>query len=137
MYNPLIRNKEALARLHLQLSSMQDSDSEVNSSDSEEDVDDDEEQGNNEVFMLLTGEQDLIKFLHWAMQLLYPLQRPLGNLSDGAAETYHPGMFLWKKLNLSGHLEPPLIVDEPQYVLVRREKLFDGYQLGGEWNDSS
>ncbi|XP_016949966.1 uncharacterized protein LOC108024522 [Drosophila biarmipes] len=122
------RNKEALSRLHLQL--MQDSDSEVSSSDSEEEVDDDEEQRNNEVFMLLTGEQDLIKFLHWAMQLLYPLQRPLGNLSDGAADTYYPGMFLWKKLNLSGHLEPPLIVDEPQYVLVRREKLLDGYQLG-------
>ncbi|XP_017076687.2 LOW QUALITY PROTEIN: uncharacterized protein LOC108111666 [Drosophila eugracilis] len=126
------RNKEALARLHLQLSSMQDSDSEITSSDSDdsdEDVDD-EEQSNNEVFMLLTGEQDLIKFLHWAMQLLYPIQRPFGNLSDGAAENYHPGMFLWKKLNLSGHLEPPLIVDEPQYVLVRREKLFDGYQFG-------
>ncbi|XP_017002501.2 uncharacterized protein natalisin [Drosophila takahashii] len=127
------RNKEALARLHLQLSSMQDSESDSeaqSSSDSSEEEVDDEEQSNNEVFMLLTGEQDLIKFLHWAMQLLYPIQRPLGNLSDGAAENYHPGMFLWKKLNLSGHLEPPLIVDEPQYVLVRREKLFDGYQLG-------
>ncbi|XP_044314364.1 uncharacterized protein LOC108046386 isoform X2 [Drosophila rhopaloa] len=123
------RNKEALARLHLQLSSMQDSDSEVNSSDSGEEVAD-EDQSNNEVFMLLTGEQDLIKFLHWAMQLLYPIQSNMGNLSDGAAENYYPGMFLWKKLNLSGHLEPPLIVDEPQYVLVRREKLFDGYHLG-------
>ncbi|XP_052834771.1 uncharacterized protein LOC128251702 isoform X2 [Drosophila gunungcola] len=123
------RNKEALARLHLQLSSMQDSDSEVGSSNSEEEVDD-EDQSNNEVFMLLTGEQDLIKFLHWAMQLLYPIQSPSGNLSDGAADNYYPGMFLWKKLNLSGHLEPPLIVDEPQYVLVRREKLFDGYHLG-------
>ncbi|XP_017046835.1 uncharacterized protein LOC108091949 [Drosophila ficusphila] len=126
------RNKDALSRLHLQLSSMQDSDSEVSSSDSEEEVDDNDEQNNNEVFMLLTGEQDLIKFLHWAMQLLYPIQRPFANLSEGAAENYYPGMFLWKKLNLSGHLEPPLIVDEPQYVLVRREKLFDGYKLGEE-----
>ncbi|EDV48885.2 uncharacterized protein Dere_GG16855 [Drosophila erecta] len=131
------RNKEALSRLHMQLSSMQDSESGASSSSDseEEDVDDaddvdDEEQNNNEVFMLLTGEQDLMKFLHWAMQLLYPIQRPLGNLSDGAAENYYPGMFLWRKLNLSGHLEPPLIVDEPQYVLVRREKLFDGYQFG-------
>ncbi|XP_033167173.1 uncharacterized protein LOC117145576 isoform X1 [Drosophila mauritiana] len=125
------RNKEALSRLHMQLSSMQDSDSGASSSsDSEEEDVDDEEQSNNEVFMLLTGEQDLMKFLHWAMQLLYPIERPLGNLSDGAAENYYPGMFLWKKLNLSGHLEPPLIVDEPQYVLVRREKLFDGYQFG-------
>lgn len=119
---------------------MQESDSEVNSSDSEEllgnDHDDEDDnvadEPSNEVFMLLTGEQDLIKFLHWAMQLLYPVQRAPGNLSDGAAENYYPGMFLWKKLNLSGHLEPPLIVDEPQYVLVRREKLFDGYQWGGE-----
>ncbi|XP_017100157.2 uncharacterized protein natalisin [Drosophila bipectinata] len=129
------RNKEALARLHLQLSSIQDPSSE-DASDSVEEDDDDEDadaEDNNEVFMLLTGEQDLIKFLHWAMQLLYPYQqRPPGNLSDGAAENYYPGMFLWKKLNLSGHLEPPLIVDEPQYVLVRREKLFDGYQWGDE-----
>ncbi|XP_070143312.1 uncharacterized protein natalisin isoform X2 [Drosophila kikkawai] len=133
-------NKEALARLHLQLSSMQDSNSEVNSSDSEEllgDEDDDEDENSNEVFMLLTGEQDLIKFLHWAMQLLYPIQRAPGNLSDGAAENYYPGMFLWKKLNLSGHLERPLIVDEPQYVLVRREKLFDGYKWGDEVSQES
>ncbi|XP_043652021.1 uncharacterized protein LOC122619268 isoform X1 [Drosophila teissieri] len=126
------RNKEALSRLHMQLSSMQDSESGASSASASEEDDavDDEEQSNNEVYMLLTGEQDLMKFLHWAMQLLYPIQRPSGNLSDGAAENYYPGMFLWKKLNLSGHLEPPLIVDEPQYVLVRREKLFDGYQFG-------
>lgn len=102
--------------------------------DGDDEDEDEEGENNNEVFMLLTGEQDLIKFLHWAMQLLYPYQqRPTSNRSDGAAENYYPGMFLWKKLNLSGHLEPPLIVDEPQYVLVRREKLFDGYQWGGEW----
>ncbi|XP_034663893.1 uncharacterized protein LOC117898532 [Drosophila subobscura] len=130
------RNKEAMARLHMQLNSMQDTDS--SSSDSyneelddaeEEEEENDEQTSSNEVFMLLTGEQDLIKFLHWAMQLLYPYERPEGNRSESAAEHYHPGMFLWKKLNLSGHLEPPLIVDEPQFVLVRREKLLDGYHL--------
>ncbi|XP_030371562.1 uncharacterized protein LOC115621876 [Scaptodrosophila lebanonensis] len=80
---------------------------------------------NNEVLMLLHGEQDLIKFLHWAMKLLYPFQVPGGNLSESAADYYHPGMFIWKKLKLSGHLEPPLIVDEPRYVIVRREKSQD------------
>ncbi|BFF92906.1 uncharacterized protein DMAD_10856 [Drosophila madeirensis] len=124
------RNKEALARLHTQLNAMQDTDSSSAYSYNEEQDNDEEEQTNsNEVFMLLTGEQDLIKFLRWAMQLLYPYERPEGNRSESAAEHYHPGMFLWKKLNLSGHLEPPLIVDEPQFVLVRREKLLDGYHL--------
>lgn len=85
---------------------------------------------NNEVFMLLTGEQDLVKFLHWAMQLLYPHAQHVG---PGGADFYHPGMFIWKKLNLSGHLEPPLIVDEPRYILVRREQNSkDDYKLGGE-----
>jgi len=90
--------------------------------------------GNNEVFLLLTGEQDLVRFLHWAMQQLYPQQHSDIKLDANAADFYHPGMFIWKKLNFSGHLEPPLIVDEPRYVLVRREKQNseDGYQLGGE-----
>ncbi|SPP80274.1 uncharacterized protein LOC117583803 [Drosophila guanche] len=126
------RNKEAMARLHMQHNSMQDSSDSYNEQrllDSDEEEQDEEQTNSNEVFMLLTGEQDLIKFLHWAMQLLYPYERPEGNRSESAAEHYHPGMFLWKKLNLSGHLEPPLIVDEPQFVLVRREKLLDGYHL--------
>ncbi|XP_026851234.1 uncharacterized protein LOC6588522 [Drosophila persimilis] len=132
------RNKDAMARLHMQLSSMQDPDSSASDNSNDDDdqlldpTDDEEEKSSNEVFMLLTGEQDLIKFLHWAMKLLYPFERPEGNRSDSPAEHYHPGMFLWKKLNLSGHLEPPLIVDEPQFVLVRREKLLDGYHLGDE-----
>lgn len=89
---------------------------------------------NNEVFMLLTGEQDLAKFLHWAMQLLYPSQFPAEGQGGSAAEFYHPGMYIWKKYNLSGHLEPPLIVEEPHYVLVRREKQNqkENYPLGGE-----
>ncbi|XP_041452370.1 uncharacterized protein LOC111066525 [Drosophila obscura] len=129
------RNKEAMARLHMQLGARQDSDSsssDINNDELLEPTTEYEESNGNEVFMLLTGEQDLIKFLHWAMQLLYPFERPEGNRSESAAENYHPGMFLWKKLNLSGNLEPPLIVDEPQFVLVRREKLLNGYNLGDE-----
>lgn len=89
---------------------------------------------NNEVFLLLTGEQDIVKFLHWAMQLLYPHQNSDVKFDANDADFYHPGMFIWKKLNFSGHLEPPLIVDEPRYVLVRREdqNSEDIYQLGGE-----
>ncbi|EDW81585.2 uncharacterized protein Dwil_GK10944 [Drosophila willistoni] len=126
------RNKDAL----MQMNSMQDS--YTGSDDASDDVSmeadesEDEDESSNDVFMLLTGEQDLIKFLNWAMQRLYPYERFGGNLSESAAEFYHPGMFLWKKLNLSGHLEPPLIVDEPHYVLVRREKLLDGYQMGDD-----
>lgn len=86
---------------------------------------------NNEVFMLLTGEQDLVKFLHWAMQLLYPHTQHAAGASG--ADFYHPSMFIWKKLNFSGHLEPPLIVDEPRYILVRREQNSkDDYKLGGK-----
>ncbi|EDW24214.1 GL23508 [Drosophila persimilis] len=121
-----------MARLHMQLSSMQDPDSSASDNSNDDDdqlldpTDDEEEKSSNEVFMLLTGEQDLIKFLHWAMKLLATEAS-----SDSPADTIIRDV-LWKKLNLSGHLEPPLIVDEPQFVLVRREKLLDGYHLGDE-----
>ncbi|EDV91513.1 GH17482 [Drosophila grimshawi] len=113
-------------------SSNNDATSDMDTSDSNEDTN--VKNSNNEVFMLLTGEQDLAKFLHWAMVQLYPHQHPNDNLSASAAEFYHPGMFIWKTFNFSGHLEPPLIVDEPQYVLVRREKQDqkDSYQLGDD-----
>lgn len=133
------RNRDAVARLRHQLNEMQDQLDSGNVDASGDTLDDSNEDlnlknNNNEVFMLLTGEQDLVKFLHWAMQLLYPHQHPIDDLNGSAADFYHPGMFIWKKFNFSGHLEPPLIVDEPHYVLVRREKqnLKHGYQLGGE-----
>lgn len=125
-----------MARLQQQLHSMQDRyDSEEATEDSADAGGDSNEDihlknGNNEVFMLLTGEQDLVKFLHWAMQLLYPHAQHAG---PTGADFYHPGMFIWKKLNFSGHLEPPLIVDEPRYILVRREQNSkEDYKLGGE-----
>ncbi|XP_034487733.1 uncharacterized protein LOC117791909 [Drosophila innubila] len=137
-----VRNREAVARLQKQLYEMQEplgSDYEDTADDSTDmDTDSNEDlplkNSNNEVFLLLTGEQDLVKFLHWAMQLLYPQQHTDAKLDENAADFYHPGMFIWKKLNFSGHLEPPLIVDEPRYVLVRREKQNseDSYQLGDE-----
>lgn len=133
-----VRNREAVARLQRQLHEMQDhldSDYE-DATDDNTDMDsmDGLKNSNNEVFLLLTGEQDLVRFLHWAMQQLYPQQHSDIKLDANAADFYHPGMFIWKKLNFSGHLEPPLIVDEPRYVLVRREKQNseDGYQLGDE-----
>ncbi|XP_060649608.1 uncharacterized protein LOC132786898 [Drosophila nasuta] len=138
-----VRNREAVARLQRELHEMQDQlDSDYeDGNDDYADMDDSSEEhhlknSNNEVFLLLTGEQDLVKFLHWAMQLLYPHQHGAngGKLDANSADFYHPGMFIWKKLNFSGHLEPPLIVDEPRYVLVRREKQNpkEGYQLGDE-----
>ncbi|XP_032294786.1 uncharacterized protein natalisin [Drosophila virilis] len=136
-----VRNRDAVARLRHQLNEMQDQLDSGNVDAAGDTLDDSNEDlslksNNNEVFMLLTGEQDLVKFLHWAMQLLYPHQHPIDDLNGSAADFYHPGMFIWKKFNFSGHLEPPLIVDEPHYVLVRREKqnLKHGYQLGDDLN---
>ncbi|KAL7728146.1 hypothetical protein ACLKA6_002279 [Drosophila palustris] len=136
-----VRNREAVARLQRQLYEMQDPLG-ADYEDATEDIADRDDSyedlhlknSNNEVFLLLTGEQDLVKFLHWAMQLLYPHQQSDAKLDANDADFYHPGMFIWKKLNFSGHLEPPLIVDEPRYVLVRREKQNSdvSYQLGDE-----
>lgn len=93
--------------------------------------DDDEDSiAANDILMLLSGEQDVIKFLSWAMEQLYPYQHFAQRNGSGHAESYYPGMFNWKKLNLSGHLEPPLVVEEPHYVIVRRERLQE--ELPGE-----
>ncbi|XP_053969865.1 uncharacterized protein LOC128871804 [Anastrepha ludens] len=98
----------------------------------EDDDDDDDEDTNaaNDILMLLNGEQDVMKFLSWAMQQLYPYQHFANKSGNGGAEYYHPGMFNWKKFNLSGHLEPPLLVEEPHYVIVRREQLEEDLQPG-------
>ncbi|XP_050317801.1 uncharacterized protein LOC126751521 isoform X1 [Bactrocera neohumeralis] len=91
---------------------------------------DEDNNASNDILLLLSGEQDVMKFLSWAMQQLYPYQHfPQLNGSEGA-EYYYPGMFNWKKLNLSGHLEPPLVVEEPHYVIVRREQLEDDLPPG-------
>ncbi|XP_020714015.1 uncharacterized protein LOC105664782 [Ceratitis capitata] len=97
----------------------------------EVEAEDEDNNADNDILMLLNGEQDVMKFLSWAMQQLYTYQH-LAQLSNGSgrAESYHPGMFNWKKLNLSGHLEPPLSVEEPQYVIVRREQLDEDLTSG-------
>ncbi|XP_067619352.1 uncharacterized protein natalisin [Eurosta solidaginis] len=84
--------------------------------------DNEDNNASNDILVLLSGEQDVMKFLSWAMRHLYPYQH-FANLSGGSAEYYHPGMYNWKKLNLSGRLEPPILVEEPHYVIVRREPL--------------
>ncbi|XP_054747776.1 uncharacterized protein LOC129253432 [Anastrepha obliqua] len=97
----------------------------------DDDGDDDEDtNAANDILMLLNGEQDVMKFLSWAMQQLYPYQHFANKSGNGGAEYYHPGMFNWKKFNLSGHLEPPLLVEEPHYVIVRREQLEEDLQPG-------
>ncbi|XP_036234257.2 uncharacterized protein natalisin isoform X2 [Bactrocera oleae] len=98
---------------------------------------DEDEGGNagNDILMLLSGEQDVMKFLSWAMEQLYPYQHFVRLNGSERAEYYHPGMFNWKKLNLSGHLEPPLMVEEPQYVIVRREQLEDDLPPGPQYKD--
>ncbi|XP_013110335.2 uncharacterized protein LOC106089109 [Stomoxys calcitrans] len=75
---------------------------------------------NDDILLLLTAEQNLVQFLNWAMHELYPFEK-FANVSEHGADHYHPGMFSWKKLNLSGRLEPPMYVEEPHYVIVRRE----------------
>ncbi|XP_046804957.1 probable serine/threonine-protein kinase irlF isoform X1 [Lucilia cuprina] len=74
----------------------------------------------DDIILLLTAEQNLIQFLSWALNELYSYGK-FSNITDNGADSYHPGMYMWKKLNLSGRLEPPLLVDEPRYVIVRRE----------------
>ena len=75
----------------------------------------------NDVFMYLTGEHDIIRFLNWALSQLYPYEK--FNLTKGGldAEYYHPGMYIWKKLNLSGQIEPPMLIEEPHYIIVRKD----------------
>ncbi|ALC46596.1 CG34388 [Drosophila busckii] len=133
-----VRIKEAVTRLHKQLAAAQDR-LDATNEDAEELFEADEEDlplrhNNHEIFMLLTGEQDIVRFLHWAMKQMYSYKPSGFGLNPHSADFYHPGMFMWKKLNLSGHLEPPLIVDEPQYILVRREQQNRAniYQLGAE-----
>lgn len=83
--------------------------------ESNNDVNDDD------IVMLLTAEQNLIQFLSWALAELYPYGKFSNRTDNDEADYYHPGMYMWKKLNLSGRLEPPLLVEEPKYVIVRRE----------------
>ncbi|XP_028896120.2 uncharacterized protein LOC114804018 isoform X2 [Zeugodacus cucurbitae] len=110
---------------------------EIANGDGSGDADDDDEDNNagNDILMLLSGEQDVMKFLSWAMEQLYPHQHFAQLNGSRQAEYYHPGMFNWKKLNLSGHLEPPLMVEEPNYVIVRREQLEDDQQTGSQYKD--
>lgn len=84
---------------------------------------------NDDIVLLLTAEQNLIKFLSWALSELYPFGK-FANATTGdddSADFYHPGMYMWKKLNLSGRLQPPLLIEEPQYVIVRKIFTADGY----------
>lgn len=74
----------------------------------------------DDILLLLTAEQKLVQFLNWAMTELYPLGRFANDTGNGA-DYYHPAMYLWKKYNLSGLIEPPIYVEEPHYVIVRRE----------------
>ncbi|XP_065354429.1 hybrid signal transduction histidine kinase L [Calliphora vicina] len=74
----------------------------------------------DDILLLLTAEQNLIRFLSWALRELYPYGK-FTNVTANGADSYDPGTYMWKKLNLSGRLEPPLLVDEPRYVIVRRE----------------
>lgn len=80
----------------------------------------DEQKNDADILLLLTAQQNLMQFLNWAMTELYPYGK-FNNSSASDAEHYHPGMYLWKKLNFSGRLEPPMYVEEPHYVIVRRE----------------
>uniref|UniRef100_A0A1A9ZTH9 Natalisin n=1 Tax=Glossina pallidipes TaxID=7398 RepID=A0A1A9ZTH9_GLOPL len=93
-----------------------------------ESVDDSTEsmRSNDDIFLLLNAENSLIKFLTWALLQMYRT-RDLLDLNDlTSADNYDPTMFLWKKLNSSGQLEPPLMVDEPYYVIARRQSHGDG-----------
>uniref|UniRef100_A0A1B0B8D0 Uncharacterized protein n=1 Tax=Glossina palpalis gambiensis TaxID=67801 RepID=A0A1B0B8D0_9MUSC len=86
---------------------------------------------NDDIFLLLNAESSLIKFLTWALLQMYRT-RDLLDLNDlTSADNYDPTMFLWKKLNSSGQVEPPLIVDEPYYVIVRRQSHGDDER---EWD---
>lgn len=87
--------------------------------------------------MLLTAEQNLIKFLSWALGELYPYGKFSNKTDNEGADSYHPGMYMWKKLNLSGRLEPPLLVEEPKYVIVRREfdQIDDNDYKRGKWRE--
>ncbi|KAM7363955.1 natalisin isoform 1-T1 [Cochliomyia hominivorax] len=75
----------------------------------------------DDIVLLLTAEQNLVKFLSWALAELYPYGKFANRTDTPGAEFYHPGMYMWKKLNLSGRIEPPLLVDEPKYIITRRE----------------
>uniref|UniRef100_A0A1A9VGH4 Uncharacterized protein n=1 Tax=Glossina austeni TaxID=7395 RepID=A0A1A9VGH4_GLOAU len=89
---------------------------------------------NDDIFLLLNAENSLIKFLTWALLQMYRT-RDILDLNDlTSADNYDPTMFLWKKLNSSGQLEPPLMVDEPYYVIVRRQSHGDDER---EWDYKS
>lgn len=88
---------------------------------------------NDDVVLLLTAEQNLMQFLRWALSELYPYEWKLPDESDNGTNYYHSGKLGWDKLSLLGRLEPPLLVQEPHYVQVRRKfDRSDDYKRG-EW----
>ena len=91
---------------------------------------------NDDIVLLLTGEQNLIKFLSWALSELYPFGKLTNDTASAdSADFYHPGMYMWKKLNLSGRLQPPLLIEEPQYVIVRKD--LTAYDEDNEENEEN
>lgn len=83
------------------------------------DVDDAED-----IFLLLNAEQDLIKFLHWAMNQLQPLEEYNRSLVNDS-------MFQWKNSNLSWRREP-MYVQEPRYIIAPAESKKDDYSPYGK-----
>ncbi|GBP08268.1 hypothetical protein EVAR_70857_1 [Eumeta japonica] len=69
-----------------------------------------------------------MQFLRWALSELYPSDK-LTSAVANATSYNHPSMYTWNRLNLSGRLEPPLLVQEPHYVQVSRDNDYD-YKRG-------
>ncbi|XP_055849607.1 uncharacterized protein LOC129914403 [Episyrphus balteatus] len=68
-------------------------------------------QNDDDILLHLSGDKDLYKFLEWTMEQLGSVN------SYNASGSYYTGLNMWKK----GRRELPLYVEEPKYIVVRRE----------------
>jgi len=71
--------------------------------------------------------ESLAKIIPSTSDLVWTARKTAAGTNIDRSNKYGPlseeysGMQIWNSVNLSGKRERPLYVDEPQYVIVRRE----------------